>query len=213
METLELNHVTIRWISVSDMDNNVYLVTSKGTGEQILIDAANDAQAISELVEANGNGTLEAVLTTHSHPDHIQALAQIAQKYGAKTMAGLYDIAEIERQTGLEIDEQLAEDDMLEFDGFRLKAIHLRGHTPGSIAYVIRNYPTTSRVVFTGDSLFPGGVGKTNSEHDFAQLLHDVESRVFGVYDDDTVVLPGHGASTTLGAERPHLEEWRKRGW
>mgnify|MGYP001942125819 CR=1 FL=1 len=129
METLELNDVTIRWISVSDMENNVYLITSKNTDKQVLIDAANDTAQIEKLVKEHGNGKIEAILTTHSHPDHIQSLADIARAFEARTLAGLYDVSEIEEQTGIEIDEQLANDDMLEFDGFRLRAVHLKGHT------------------------------------------------------------------------------------
>lgn len=213
METLELNDVTIRWISVSDMENNVYLITSKKTDKQVLIDAANDTAQIEKLVKEHGNGTLEAVLTTHSHPDHVQSLAEIARTFDARTLAGLYDVSEIESQTGIEIDEQLANDDMLEFDGFRLRAVHLKGHTPGSIAYVLRDYPGEQRFIFSGDSLFPGGPGKTTNPEDFTQLMNDLETRIFEPFADDTVVLPGHGARTELGAERPHLDEWRQRGW
>lgn len=213
METLTLTDVTIRWISVSDMENNVYLVTSNTTGTQVLIDAANETPKVTQLITEHGNGTIEAVLTTHSHPDHVQSLADIAGEFDARTMAGLYDVSEIEKQTGLEIDEQLANDDMCEFDGFRFRAIHLKGHTPGSIAFVLRDYPGTTRYIFTGDSLFPGGPGKTTSPEDFKSLMGDLEQRIFGRYDDDTVVLPGHGKRTTLGTERPHLDEWRQRGW
>lgn len=213
MNTIELNNVTIRWISVSDMENNVYLITSKTTDKQVLIDAANETDTIEQLVKEHGNGGLEAVLTTHSHADHVQSLADIARTFDARTLAGLYDVSEIENQTGIEIDEQLANDDLIEFDGFRLRAIHLKGHTPGSIAYVLRDEPGEQRYLFSGDSLFPGGPGKTTNPEDFTQLMNDLEGRIFEPFADDTVVLPGHGDRTDLGNERPHLNEWRARGW
>ena len=110
------------------------------------------------------------------------------------------------------VDRPLAHGDTVEVGALTLRIIALRGHTPGSVA-VAYDEPGASTHLFTGDSLFPGGVGRTRSAADFASLIDDVEQRVFGELDDDTWVYPGHGADTTLGAERPHLGEWRARGW
>ncbi|HXF03171.1 MAG TPA: MBL fold metallo-hydrolase, partial [Arthrobacter sp.] len=128
---------------------------------------------------------------------------------GAKTAAGAEDIPAIEVPTDVSLQHQ----DVGRFDGFSLEAIKLRGHTPGSVALLYRA-PDGPAHVFTGDSLFPGGVGNTEKDPErFASLFNDVHDRLFGYLPDDTVVHPGHGKGTTLGAERPHLEEWRSRGW
>ena len=111
------------------------------------------------------------------------------------------------------VDVLLDHGDVGNFDGFDVTAVHLRGHTPGSVALVYQD-PDGPAHIFSGDSLFPGGVGNTQKDPDrFSQLINDVSERLFDVYPDDTVVHPGHGKPTTLGAERPHLEEWRARGW
>lgn len=221
----DLPDLVIRQLVVSDMANNVYLLTSKRTGAQILIDAADDPVAIDELVQsaASDSETPQKVVfiaTTHSHWDHVRALAAVAETTGAPTAAGREDATAIESQTGVVTDRLLDHSDKLEVDGMRLKIVHLRGHTPGSIAYVLEpaakelSDETVPTIIFSGDSLFPGGVG--NTERDparFTSLLNDVEERLFAVYPDDSVVLPGHGAGTTLGAERPSLPQWRERGW
>ena len=209
--------VTIRQAAVSSMDNNVYLITSRATGRQILIDAANDPDTISALIaSAHGDGPapkVDLIITTHSHSDHIGALAEMVRRTGAKTAAGREDAQAITRQTGAAINRLLDHGDTVGVEGIQLAVIGLRGHTPGSVALA---YSEDGQPVhlFTGDSLFPGGVG--NTEHDpvrFSSLLTDVRTRIFSVYADDTIVHPGHGKPTTLGTERPHLGEWEQRGW
>ena len=219
-ERIDTTDVVVRRISVSDMDNNVYLLTSKKTGARVLIDAADDAAAIRAMLaesaddgpaDGAADGTeprLAAICTTHSHWDHVRALPEIAQATGATTIAGAADAPDIEHPTDHTVDHG----DVGDVGGLVLEAIHLRGHTPGSIAFLLRD-PNGPAHLFSGDSLFPGGVGKTNSPEDFASLLDDVQTRLFDELADDTLVHPGHGKPTTIGAERPHLDEWRARGW
>jgi glyoxylase-like metal-dependent hydrolase (beta-lactamase superfamily II) len=212
--------VTVRQLSVSTMDNNVYLLTHKATGEQLLIDAADDAAAIGELLVAARVDTtrptrLKLVVTTHQHWDHIRALAQVASDTGAATAVGAADAEGVERQTGVRADLLLSDGDEIELGlgDLRLRVISLRGHTPGSVALALAE-PDEPAHLFTGDSLFPGGVGNTEgSAERFGQLFADVSAKLFNVYPDDAIVHPGHGLSTTLGAERPHLSEWERRGW
>jgi len=209
--------VTIRRAAVSSMDNNVYLITSRTTGRQILIDAANEPDTISAMIaSAKDDGpapTIDLIITTHCHADHIGALAEMVRRTGAPTAAGRDDAQSITQQTGVIVDRLLDNGGSVGVDGIELAVIGLRGHTPGSVAlaYSEPGYPIH---LFSGDSLFPGGVGNTN--HDparFASLFSDVSTRIFDVYPDDTVVHPGHGKPTTLGTERPHLIEWQQRGW
>lgn len=214
-KVLDLGDVTVRWISVSEMDNNVYLLTHRSTGSQVLIDAADDVTAIEAMVEEAGadvgkqsRAHLEWIVTTHQHWDHVRALPELAATTGASTACGRDDAGGID----VEMDRLLDDGDVLRVPGFTLEIIHLRGHTPGSIALVYRNLGGSAHI-FTGDSLFPGGVGKTNSQEDFESLINDVETRLFDRFEDTTIIHPGHGASTDLQHDRAHLGEWRARGW
>jgi glyoxylase-like metal-dependent hydrolase (beta-lactamase superfamily II) len=199
------------------MDNNVYLMTVKATGAQVLVDAADDPIAIGRLLAAAAKDTVQphvdVIVTTHSHWDHIRALKALVADTKAQTVAGSADAAEIRRATGVVISRPVDDGDTTDVDGLSLGVIGLRGHTPGSITLVLRS-PGQPVHLFTGDSLFPGGVGNTHQDPGrFTQLWTDVTERVFAHFADDTVVHPGHGRPTTLGVERPHLEEWRARGW
>ncbi len=196
-------------VSVGPMDNNAYLVTCSHTGETLLIDAANEAAILLELIERYAP-KLSLIVTSHQHQDHWQALKEVAASTGTPTAAHSLDAGPLP----VTPDQLLAGGDTLTIGELRFDVIHLRGHTPGSVALALGGPATNGRVhLFTGDCLFPGGVGKTWKEGDFEQLLGDVSSRVFDVFSDETVVYPGHGDDTTLGTERPHLGEWRERGW
>lgn len=207
----ELPRLTIRKCSVSAMDNNAYLLTCRATGAQLLVDAADDVPRLLGLVTEGGGG-LDVVVTTHQHWDHVRALAEVVGATGARTAAGAEDADALP----VPVDDPLAHGDTVRFGDVTLDVVALRGHTPGSVALAYRDAedPEGRTHLFTGDSLFPGGVGNTkNPGQSFDSLFRDVSERVFDVYDDDTWVYPGHGGDTTLGAERPHLEEWRARGW
>lgn len=203
-----LGAATIRKMSVSDMHNNVYLVTCTATGEQLLVDAADDPARCLSLV-SEGSGRLDHLVTTHRHWDHVRALDQVARATGARTYAGAEDADDLP----LEPDVRLRHGDTVTVGRLVLDVVHLRGHTPGSVALAWHD-PDGVTHLFTGDSLFPGGVGNTKDPgQSFESLYEDVVTRVFDVYADDTWFYPGHGGDSTLGAERPHLEEWRERGW
>jgi glyoxylase-like metal-dependent hydrolase (beta-lactamase superfamily II) len=212
IELIELPELVIRRIAVSGMNNNVSLLSAH-SGDQLLVDAAAEPGAIAALL-TSAPGTLLGVLTTHSHHDHIGALAAVtADHHAAEVLAGEADAEAIATATGVAITRRLRDGDRVELGGLELNVIGLRGHTPGSVA-LAHTAPGTPPQLFTGDSLFPGGVGNTQRDPQrFASLLADVVDRIFDAYPDDTVVWPGHGLPTTLGAERPHLDEWRARGW
>jgi glyoxylase-like metal-dependent hydrolase (beta-lactamase superfamily II) len=204
----ELAHLVIRKASVSEQDNNAYLLTCRASGEQLLVDAADDADRLRALVE-EGTGWLDAVVTTHRHWDHHRALPDVVEHTGARVVAGDADADELP----VPVDERVTHGDRISFGDVELEVIHLRGHTPGSVALLYRD-PAGSAHLFTGDSLFPGGVGNTFGDAAaFRSLVDDVEQRIFAVLGDDTWFYPGHGADSTLGTERPHLAEWRTRGW
>lgn len=204
----ELPELVIRKCSVGEYDNNVYLLTCRATGQQLLIDAATDVPRLRALV-AEGTGRLEHILTTHRHPDHVGGLVELAGATGAPTMAGDDDAAALP----LAPDRRLMHADRVRVGAVDLDVVSLRGHTAGGVALVYAD-PRGCTHLFSGDSLFPGGVGNTTMPgQSFEQLYADVTGRIFDVYDDDTWVYPGHGADTTLGVERPHLAEWLARGW
>ena len=203
----DLPLLTIRKASVGAMANNVYLLTCVRTGKQLLIDAADDPSRIISLLD-EGSGGLDVIVTTHQHWDHHRALAQVTESTEAMTAAGDADADALP----VIPTRRLVNGDTLTFGDITLDVIHLRGHTPGSVALVY-NDPKGHAHIWTGDSLFPGGPGRTTNIQDFTSLMNDLEERIFGSFADDTWIYPGHGPDTTLGAERPHLKEWRERGW
>ncbi|MEU4406791.1 MBL fold metallo-hydrolase [Streptosporangium sp. NPDC023963] len=197
----ELPALTIAKLAVGPFDNNAYLIRCTQTGDGALIDAAAEPDRLLELI---GDRPISKIVTTHQHGDHWQALEEVARATGASVIAHPLDAGALPVPVDLEVEDG----DGITVGVVSLEVIHLRGHTPGSIAL---HHPGH---LFTGDSLFPGGVGNTNKDPErFAQLFADVSERIFDRLPDDTWVYPGHGKDTTLGAERPSLPEWRERGW
>ncbi|MGG8408492.1 MBL fold metallo-hydrolase [Streptomyces sp. 12297] len=202
----ELADLMISKVAVGPMDNNAYLLRCRATGEQLLIDAAAEAHTLLALI---GDDGIASVVTTHRHGDHWGALQEVVDATGARTYAGRDDVEGIPVPT----DVPVGDGDTIRVGRVELTARHLVGHTPGSIALVYDD-PHGHPHVFTGDCLFPGGVGNTHDDRDaFTSLLDGVEAKLFGALPDESWVYPGHGGDTTLGAERPHLAEWRERGW
>ena len=202
----ELPALTITKLAVGPMDNNAYLLRCRTTGEALLVDAANEADRLLELV---GDAPLATVVTTHQHADHWQALPGLVDATGARTVAHPLDAPGLP----VPVDETVEHGDIVSVGDCALIVIHLRGHTPGSIALRYDD-PDGVTHLFTGDSLFPGGPGNTQQDPTrFGSLMDDLEARVFAELSDDTWVYPGHGKDTTLGTERPAIPEWRARGW
>ncbi len=199
---------TIIKASVGPMDNNAYLVTCSSTGKTLLIDAANDGDALIALISEHAPD-VELIVTTHQHYDHWQALEQVATSTAAATAAHALDAEPLP----VTPDRLLADGDTVTVGKLDFTVIHLQGHTEGSVALALTGADGETTHLFTGDCLFPGGVGKTWKDGDFDRLLGDVSDKLFDVYPDSTVVYPGHGDDTTLGVERPHLAEWKERGW
>jgi glyoxylase-like metal-dependent hydrolase (beta-lactamase superfamily II) len=201
----ELGDLMITKASVGPMDNNAYLLKCRRTDDLLLIDAAAEPDVLVGLL--NGQ-PLATVVTTHQHHDHWEGLAEVVEAVGPQTVAGADDVEGIPVPT----DRAVRDGDVVSVGDVDLQVIGLVGHTPGSIA-LLYDDPTGAPHLWTGDSLFPGGVGRTRSPRDFTSLIDDVESKIFARLPDETWVYPGHGDDTTLGAERPHLAEWRERGW
>jgi glyoxylase-like metal-dependent hydrolase (beta-lactamase superfamily II) len=207
----ELGNLTITKVAVDEaMSNNCYLLRCGATGEQVLVDAAAEPETLLPLI---GDAGLTTVVTTHRHWDHHRALAEVVSATGAEVVAGQPDAAAITEQTGVPVTRPVGDGDSVAVGDCTLEVIAIAGHTPGSIALVYRD-PEGHPHLFTGDSLFPGGVGNTfGDDAAFAQLIDQVESKIFATLPDETWFYPGHGGDSTLGAERPHLAEWRERGW
>jgi glyoxylase-like metal-dependent hydrolase (beta-lactamase superfamily II) len=192
--------VEVHQVVVGPMDNNVYVVRCTETGDAVLLDAANEHERLLELCQALG---VRRVLETHGHWDHIQAVPQLRD-------AG-YDVAVTEADAGMlpSYDSTIDDEDVIEVGRLRLHAHATPGHTPGSVCFTVEGTP----LLFSGDTLFPGGPGNTSFEGgDFPTIMRSLEERLFAL-PDDTLVLPGHGDSTTIGTEKPHLQEWADRGW
>ncbi len=192
----EIHHVV-----VGPMDNNVYVLRCKETGQAVLIDAANEHDRLLELCRRLN---VVKVLETHGHWDHIQAVPAVRD-------AGI-DVGVTPDDSGMlpSYDFLLEDDSVFEVGRLRLQTIHTPGHTPGSMCFRLEGAP----VLFSGDTLFPGGPGATGFPGgDFPTIIRSLEDRLFASLAPDVLVLPGHGAETTIGTERPHLQEWIDRGW
>ena len=203
-DTRTVGDVTVTKIAVGPYENNSYLLVD-GTGQGLLIDAAAEPERLLEMI---GDTPVAKIVTTHQHPDHWQALAAVQAATGAVTVAHPADAPGIPVPTA-----ELVEDGgTITWGDTVLTATHLVGHTPGSIALTL-NADGPEPHLFTGDCLFPGGPGRTTTPETFNSLMAGLEERVFGRLPDATWIYPGHGNDSTLGAERPHLAEWRARGW
>ena len=192
----------IHRVVVGDYDNNVFVVRCRATGEAVLIDAANEHERLLELASTLG---VRRVLETHGHFDHIGAVTEMREA-GYEVAVTAAD-APMLREVGYDV--LLDDTEVIEFGRLRLHAIHNPGHTPGSISFRLADAP----VLFSGDTLFPGGPGATKFEGgDFDTIIRSIDDLLFAL-PDDTIVMPGHGLDTTIGVERPHLQEWVDRGW
>src|ERR687897_286089 len=188
----ELPGLTISKLAVSEMANNAYLLRCTATGEGLLVDAAAEPEALRALI---GDADLRTVVTTHGHWDHHRALPEVVEATGAVTVAGTADAADLP----VPVQRTVEQGDTVTVGEQTLEVVHLRGHTPGSIALIWRGPDAAGTHVFTGDSLFPGGVGNTQQDPErFASLIDDVEQRLFGTLPDEAWVYPGHGRDTTI---------------
>jgi glyoxylase-like metal-dependent hydrolase (beta-lactamase superfamily II) len=202
----ELKELIITKMSVGDFDNNAYLLRCRQTDEQVLIDAAAEPERLLKVV---GDGGLTRVVTTHQHGDHWAGLAEVVAATSAQTVAGALDAGDIPVPTDVLVEDG----DTVQIGASTLSVIHLVGHTPGSIA-LLYDDPAGTPHLFTGDCLFPGGVGNTFGDPAaFKSLFHDVKTKLFDRLPDETWFYPGHGNDSVLGDERPHLAEWEARGW
>jgi len=201
----ELPGLTITKVATPPFENNCYLLRCTASGETLLVDAAGDAPRLLELV---GDGRLTTVVETHGHWDHVQALEDVVTATDAKVAAHPGDEADLP----VPVDTLISDGDTVAFGEISLTVIHLAGHTPGSVALLYDADPAAPHL-WSGDSLFPGGHGRTTTPEAHTSLMDDLEAKVFGRLPDATWVYPGHGLDTTLGAERPSLPEWRDRGW
>jgi glyoxylase-like metal-dependent hydrolase (beta-lactamase superfamily II) len=188
-------------VVVGPVENNVYILRCRRSGEALLVDAANEHELLLEICQRLG---VTQVVETHGHWDHIQAVPAVRE-------AGI-SVAVTEADAAMlpSYDEILVDDAVLEVGRLRLKTVLTPGHTPGSMCFAVEGTP----LLLSGDTLFPGGPGNTKFEGgDFPTIIRSIEDRLFSRYGADTLVLPGHGASTTIGSESPHLQEWVDRGW
>ena len=197
--------LVVRKFSVEEMDNNVYVLACARTGEALIVDAAARPDRIRQEV---ADLSPVAVVQTHGHWDHVRAWGDLKADPGLPIWGHPGDTELFPEAP----DRELADGDVLSVGDLEVEVLHVPGHTPGSLMYLVRGEERPHLV--TGDALFPGGPGNTwNDAEKFAQLMDGLETRVFGALPDETWVYPGHGDDTTLGAERPKLGEWRARGW
>jgi glyoxylase-like metal-dependent hydrolase (beta-lactamase superfamily II) len=185
------------------MDNNVYVLADPERREALLVDVADDAP---RLLEAAAGFTLVAAVQTHGHWDHVRAWDEIAAT-GVEIWGHRDDAALFPRP----LDRELVDGEVLTVGRLEVEVLHLPGHTPGSLCFLVEG--ATRSYLCSGDTLFPGGHGRTETDTDHERIMDGLETRVFARLADDTLVLPGHGDDTTIGRERPYLAEWRARGW
>ena len=193
--------IEVHRVVVGPVDNNVFVIRCTSTGDAVLIGAANEHERLLELCRRLG---VRTVLETHGHWDHIQAIPAVRD-------AG-YEVGVTEQDAAMlpSYDYLLEDDTVVEVGRLRLRTLHTPGHTPGSMSFHVEGTP----LLFTGDTLFPGGPGATQYEGgDFPTIIRSIEDRMFSRFDGSTIVLPGHGLDTTIGAESPQLDEWVARGW
>ena len=192
--------VEVHKVVVGPVENNVFVIRCTSTGEAVLIDAANEHERLLDLCRGLG---VRTVLETHGHWDHIQAIPAVRD-------AG-YEVGVTAEDAAMlpSYDYLLEDDTVVEVGRLRLRTLHTPGHTPGSMSFHVEGTP----LLFTGDTLFPGGPGATQYGGDFATIIGSIEGRIFSKFDESTILLPGHGLDTTLGTESPHLDEWVARGW
>jgi glyoxylase-like metal-dependent hydrolase (beta-lactamase superfamily II) len=203
VDVRELPGLRITKIATNPFNNNCYFLRDTATGDTLLVDAAGDPD---RLLAVLGDGQLVGVVETHGHWDHWQGLEAVVKATGAPVLATAADAPDLP----VPVDRFLTDDDVVTVGSHDLHAITIVGHTPGSVALYLE--PEGGHL-FTGDSLFPGGVGNTEKDAQrFASLIDDVETKLFAL-PDSTWFYPGHGSDSTLGAERPSLPEWRARGW
>jgi glyoxylase-like metal-dependent hydrolase (beta-lactamase superfamily II) len=196
---LEDARIRLDKIVVGPYENNVFILRDKSTGAGVLLDAANEHDLLIPVARAAG---VRRVLTTHGHWDHIQAVTA-ARDAGIDVGVAPADAAMLPGY-----DFVVGDGDVVEVGTLRLHAIHTPGHTPGSVSFLLEGWP----ILFSGDTLFPGGPGNTANGGHFPTIIRSIDERLFPL-PADTLVLPGHGLDTTIGAERPHLQEWIDRGY
>lgn len=211
MTTATIPSTTLHWsnadvevhrVVVGSYENNVFIVRCRRTGESVLIDAANEHELLLELCQNLG---VRRVLETHGHFDHIGAVSRLREA-GYEVGVTAAD-APMLNEVGYDV--FLDDAEVIEVGRLRLDAIHNPGHTPGSISFRLAGTP----LLFTGDTLFPGGPGNTSFEGgDFDAIIESIDTKLF-TFPAETILLPGHGVDTTVGRERPHLQEWVDRGW
>lgn len=196
--------VLIRKLSVGEMDNNVYVIRCATTGQALVVDAAAHADRIREAID---DAAVVGVVQTHGHWDHVRAWQDLRTDPGVEIWGHAGDLDLFPEPA----DRQLSDGEVIDVGELEVEVIHLPGHTPGSLLFLVRGAGRAH--LFSGDTLFPGGPGRTTSPADFRQIMDGLEATVFDRLDDDTRVHPGHGDSTTIGVERGSLGEWRQRGW
>jgi glyoxylase-like metal-dependent hydrolase (beta-lactamase superfamily II) len=196
--------VRIRKVSVEEMDNNVYVVACTRTGAAVVVDVAARPERI---LEATHDVDVVAAVQTHGHWDHVRAWDVLAHEHGWAVWGHRGDAPLFPHPCS----RWLEGGDVLEVGDLEIEVLHVPGHTAGSLLYLVHGQERPH--LLSGDTLFPGGPGRTTSPEEFTEVMDGLEARVFDRLPDETWVYPGHGDDTTLGDERPRLGEWRARGW